>query len=238
MQVVPDGVDMADTAVHAAATSWHSNALRTIINSLPDHAAVAAILAKYNRKGLTPLHCALDFYHPPSSPIPPSVSPSVELLCRLHRDRGVSIDMHSGKDGATPLLLACRLTNTYAANLLIENGADVNAGNNRQETALMAAITAGSSDLVKLLIEKGADVNAATAWTSETALHCAVCERLQDEQALSFVRQLADAGADANAMDEEGKNPAVWAAELGKEDLVRPPPSPHAVSPRVMRLTS
>jgi ankyrin repeat protein len=53
--------------------------------------------------------------------------------------------------------------------LLIEKGANVNAVNCIQETALMWATINGMTNIVKLLIEKGANVNAVNS-SGNTAL--------------------------------------------------------------------
>ena len=43
---------------------------------------------------------------------------------------------------------------------LVENGADLNARDENNDTALMKAFQKGRFDIVKYLVENGADVNA------------------------------------------------------------------------------
>ena len=52
---------------------------------------------------------------------------------------------------------------------MVENGADVDAKNKENDTALICASEKGHYEVVKYLVENGADVNAKGRW-NETAL--------------------------------------------------------------------
>jgi ankyrin repeat protein len=69
-----------------------------------------------------------------------------------------------------PLLHAIRSNQPGAALRLLEAGADANARNPDGQTALIAAVNAGMTEVVQTLIEKGADVHAASTADGETAL--------------------------------------------------------------------
>jgi hypothetical protein len=223
VQVVPKATEVTDTALHVAAASRYPAVLNAIIAAFPDDGVLRSVLCKQNHQGLTPLHCALDFYSAhtgfPSAVIEP-MHQVMRGLCELYTKLGINVNLPA-KDGSTPLLLACQHGDCIVAEMLICAGADVNQGNNRLETPLMAAVMAGATALLRLLVQKQADVNAATAWTKETVLHVTVSERLPEAKALEIVTVLLEAGADVNAFDEEEKSPVVWAAELGKETVVR-----------------
>ena len=63
----------------------------------------------------------------------------------------------SGKDGETPLLRAITRSQTEAAKLLIESGADVNLGRKRDgQTPLEMAESRERTEIVALLKAKGA----------------------------------------------------------------------------------
>ena len=59
-----------------------------------------------------------------------------------------------------PIHSACAISNYEIADLLIKNGADVNAKQMQGVTPLHSAAHNGRNELVKLLIESGADINA------------------------------------------------------------------------------
>lgn len=63
----------------------------------------------------------------------------------------------------TPLLIACQNGNTKAAELLLENGAEVNVKSEssryRSFTPLIFAVSRGYTRLMKILIRRGADVS-------------------------------------------------------------------------------
>lgn len=62
--------------------------------------------------------------------------------------------------GATPLIKTAMLKRKAAAELLLEAGADVNAGNAQGLTALHWAAFRGFADIAAMLLDKGADPNA------------------------------------------------------------------------------
>lgn len=60
----------------------------------------------------------------------------------------------------TPLHSACATSNYEVADILIQNGADVNAKQMQGVTPLHSAAHNGQTKLAKLLIDRGADINA------------------------------------------------------------------------------
>jgi cytohesin len=125
--------------------------------------------------------------------------PSDEMKKRLLRKHmilgillfaGLLVGTASGQSKNELLFTAVKAGNKTTAERLIAEGADVNAKDKRDKTALHCAI---SKDVAELLIAKGADMNAKddTGWTP---LHDAVFSGHKD-----VVELLIAKGADVNA---------------------------------------
>jgi ankyrin repeat protein len=94
--------------------------------------------------GWTPLHFACKYWG----------KETVEILLKA----GVDPDSKTTPGGSTPLFVCVVFSNTAAVEILIKNGADVNAVNSEGQTPLIFATLNGSVDCVKLLLTAGADV--------------------------------------------------------------------------------
>lgn len=99
--------------------------------------------------------------------------------------------------GETPLFYAVRgARSTQIATLLLDNGADVNVRNERQETALFDA---NSADMVRLLVQRGADVHTLSK-SNYTPLFSAA--RFNHVDA---AKELINAGSDVHHLDSFGQ---------------------------------
>src|SRR5688572_12980948 len=116
--------------------------------------------------------------------------------------------------GSTLLMHAAAFGSAEAVKLLLDSGADVNAKNGVDSTALLW----GASDpaKAKLLIEKGANVNAASKLGRTPLMVAAVCV-----DCLDTVRLLVEKGAEINAKDQRGMPATVIAAEFNNFEAVR-----------------
>jgi outer membrane protein assembly factor BamB len=114
----------------------------------------------------------------------------------------------------TPLLFACQRGKKDVIELLISKGADINVKNNSGQMPIHFLARDGYTDIVELLIAKGADVNVKDRWIW-TPLHYA-CWRNHKET----VELLLAKGADLNAIEEEGKTPLKVAEEEGSTEIV------------------
>ena len=126
---------------------------------------------------------------------------------------GVNVDGWSPPNAyRRPLHLAITMGRLDMVELLIANGANVNAIDNHGETPLhMAAYyaTAFNRDIVEFLLENDANVNAVNN-NGETPLHNAAYRGHYDIGAL-----LVDRGANVNAIDNNGETPLHNAASRG-----------------------
>lgn len=102
--------------------------------------------------------------------------------------------------GQTPLTVAAFFGHLDIVDLLLKNGADVNARErDSRETALMEASDAGHSDIVALLLKNGADVHIRNG-NGQTALHLAI-----KEDHRKILPLLLAAGADPYAQNGRGE---------------------------------
>ncbi|MEW6359837.1 MAG: ankyrin repeat domain-containing protein [Planctomycetota bacterium] len=106
---------------------------------------------------------------------------------------------------------------------LVRRGADVNANNQEQDTALHYAIRwqgdpRDREDVVKFLVWRGANVNARGYWRC-TPLYRAVSWRGDKDSTREIVRFLIQHGADVNA-ESDGVVPLARAADIGVAELL------------------
>jgi|GEM_PF-212966 len=109
-------------------------------------------------------------------------APSVAMLSAL---LAAGADVNNSGGVTTPLVEAADRGTIAAVELLLQNGAAVNAADAAGSTALMAASQRGAPDIVALLLEHGADANqrsklGSTALSlANSAGHIAVVKRLR-----------------------------------------------------------
>jgi ankyrin repeat protein len=130
----------------------------------------------------------------------------------------VSGDVNMQNDyGATPLLVAVG-TCPKAVPLLLDAGADPNVAHNDGFTPLSTAILLPGIAVVRKLLMAGADPN--TKVNGKTPLITAVSLNIDEtahtmDTLSSVVEALLAAGADATAVDNDGKTAHAWATEKG-----------------------
>jgi ankyrin repeat protein len=125
--------------------------------------------------------------------------------------------------GYTALYLAIRREHNHMVQLLLEKGANVNAGPPEYFTALHAAAEWGNEEVVQALLQRGADIDAKYKGGDDdcgyTALHVAA-----EQGHEHIVRILLQEGADPNATCEHSggqRFPALYFAALkGHEKVV------------------
>ncbi len=108
----------------------------------------------------------------------------------------------------------------YEVKSFIKAGADVNAKNENDDTALILAAGSGATEVVKILIKTGADVNAKNE-NGDTALILAAEESSFETCYIKTVKVLIKAGADVNAKNKNGDTALILAAEEGSFEAVK-----------------
>jgi len=165
---------------------------------------------------------------------------AVELLeaVRTGNRRGVATLLMAGASvnglpeaDARPLLLAAESGDVRKMHVLIENGADVNAGAFRRRDRggrrkgegqlvegtrpMHLAVKTGNKDAVRLLLSAGANPSLADKRGLTPLMSaCRVCNGFR------VARELLRAGADACSADRNGSTAAHYAAREGHEDLL------------------
>ena len=127
--------------------------------------------------------------------------------------REPSVDYVDG-DGQTDLHWAASKNAIQLAELLITQGADVNAPSKLKATPLHTAASNNAYQVAELLIAQGADVNARNegGWMP---LHFAAFG-----YAIQVAELLIAQGVDVNARDNDGDTPLHWAASLYADQVV------------------
>ena len=115
------------------------------------------------------VQCFLDLGIDPNTRSYKGITPLSEAVISDERDvvilllsRGADVNARNADYGATSLHYAGFSGSFYAAQALLESGADVAIQDNYGRTPLYSAIKGESRMLVRLLLEHGADINAVT----------------------------------------------------------------------------
>jgi len=170
-----------------------------------------------NTAGLTPLEEALQF---------PQSLPQAKIAWKLIRDgapkpktagvqyfwqAGVADNPNLGfESGQTALHFAAGRGQTGLLQLLVDQGANVNAIDQPGNTPLHRAVENGDLIAAGILLDKGADVNAKD-FANNTTLHLALTSR----NALATASFLLDRGALPNLKNNFGNTPLHMVVDLG-----------------------
>jgi ankyrin repeat protein len=114
----------------------------------------------------------------------------------------------------TPLIESCSRGNLKVAQLLLDNGADINAKKrNTGETALMEATSIDHKEIVELLLDHGADINDKDDHGDTTLFYAS------SQASIEIVKLLIDRGADVYAKNNRDETALMKASCNFSDDL-------------------
>lgn len=134
---------------------------------------------------------------------------------RGHYDQDERGDFGKKDTYPSPLYYAALLGLLPSAQMLIENGEDVNVKGGKYQFPILAAVESGESDIVRLLLKRGADGNSRNE-DGEPALIRAI--QREDKE---IVHVLVAAGVDLNIRNEYGETAAHLAAIHESDDCLQ-----------------
>ncbi|EXJ82734.1 hypothetical protein A1O3_06549 [Capronia epimyces CBS 606.96] len=147
---------------------------------------------------------------------------SIHLAALLGHGQTLELTLQSNKHfdlnqpdslGRTALIYACAFGHTKIVQILLDNGADVNA-QGEDGISLQAASAYGHEEIVQILVDNGADVNAQGGYF-KNALQAASAEGHE-----RIVQILLDNGAEVNAQGEVFGNVILAASEVNAQGEV------------------
>ena len=158
---------------------------------------------------------------------------------RVLLDNGAEADARNA-DGQTPLHLVSQSSQngeydgSRVAQLLLERGVDVDARDNDQATPLHLVSHCGHANVAKVLLDNGAQVGAEDVG-GQTPLHRVLLGhenyksfsmsshslQVDPGQAVLFVQQLLERGADVNARNKDQETPLHLASHLRLHQMAR-----------------
>ena len=146
------------------------------------------------------------------------------LACRKRRTDAINVLLKANSDpnivntyGETCLHLAVRgFCSKKMIQTIIDHGADVNATNKNNMTALVIACVMGNKDAIRVLLNAGADPNIADV-DGNTWLHGAV----RGECTKVVLEAIIGKGADVNTTNKDGATPLMIACGKGNKDDIK-----------------
>ena len=171
-----------------------------------------------DKKGYSALHLAALNGHADCVRLLIENGANVNELTRSYDNNGFQRNLFADDDsrpfdnpGYTPLMLAAGMGRLQAFQVLLQNGGELEKGNEITWLPLHSAAKGGHTEVVKFLLEHDGNVLAETVHGT-SALHLAT--------SLELVMILVEHGANIQASDMYGRTPLHVAAEKGQTDTI------------------
>lgn len=178
--LIESGCRVDATTLHAAVQANSLDCVQYLLDlQIP--------INKYNSSGQTPLHIAADVGN-------------VRILNELLVDKRINIDARTRIEKYTALHLAAENGYSDCLQILLKNGANVDALSEKKQTPLYLACKMAYLDCVEILLKHDATVNIQDN-EKRTPLHAAVSK---SPISLQIVQRLIDRKADVHLADNFG----------------------------------
>ena len=132
---------------------------------------------------------------------------NVSVISTLKNDKS-QIDLKEKATGNTLLMESILNDNDEITLFLLDNGANINLKNDKDETPLISSAKKGNMAIASTLIEKGANLEDENVETKETALFYALKSNNDD-----LVRKMVEKGADVNKTNIYMETPLIIAVK-------------------------
>ena len=144
---------------------------------------------------------------------------ALHLACKKGQNKIVQFLLSKGADIRASERMLLGLAFWYhhpeTAQILLDNGANIEAQDGCQQTLLHLASKTGRLELLQLLLDKGANCNAKEC-NKLTPLHFASREGF-----FEITKLLLDKGADVNEKPDSKETPLHFAARSGHQEIVQ-----------------
>ena len=206
------------TPLHIAVIKSNANLVTLLLDQ-------AAYISCKTIDGQTPLHIAVDqgdeiiiqkLFARNADPSLQDVTGNTSLHLAVQlKQKLISESVKTGASNGSPFLASYHTCSQQTVQSIIGHGADVNAINNRGQTALWFACTDGQNNFVKVLLDAGADPNIADKY-GDSCLHAAINGQCNTET----MQKMVDQGADVNVINKDGATPLLLACSIAQAESV------------------
>ncbi|MCY4329812.1 MAG: ankyrin repeat domain-containing protein [Endozoicomonadaceae bacterium] len=144
-----------------------------------------------------------------------------KIIEQLMQDENIDINIKLSDESnhfqnhCTPLMIVAKYGHTRLAEELIKRGANINAQNERQYSALMYAAGKGHTETADLLIHYGADLYMQDCYGDTPLIHAV------SAGSVKTVTSLINKGANLNVCDKNGNTALIHAAVQGKTEMIK-----------------